>query len=253
MEWTRHDAGYAAATVAAVALVGYLLVANFGLIPSPIAAQPPSPSAEGSVPNPGTGATAAAAAAAAVGTGGEGNALDLFLDDEEAAGASPEQAGGSSSTQQDTTPPESRFTTADGSVLVQGNAGGTAVRGRSTDTGGSGVGGVRVRFSLVGDTLSSTVDARLDCTDTSRQSCVWEASPPGLGTWEARARATDRAGNEEPRGPVIRVTVVTAEPESPAGDSDGDDEPGPIRSVVNTVGSTVGSVVDTAGRLLGGL
>src|SRR4051812_36006183 len=38
MKWRREDYGYAAVTIGAVVLVGYVIAGNFGLVPSPLAA-----------------------------------------------------------------------------------------------------------------------------------------------------------------------------------------------------------------------
>lgn len=191
MTWRREDTGYAVATLATLALVGYLLAANFGLVPSPLSL------ALG-------GGTPAAAAVEPVGSASVGVFLPQGTTASPSGTATPNGSAPPPSSS-DRRRPNVVITTSDGTQFSGAEP--ATVDGRATDTG-SGVARVVVTFSS--DAGSQTVTAKMKCSDGSRRSCTWSARVPGpVGTYSVSATATDGAGNRA-KARHITITVVNA-------------------------------------------
>lgn len=176
MDWRREDSVYAAATLVAAALVGYLLAGNFGLVRSPFgpsgvetpppqvaifagARRSPQPTASATL-SPTTSASPRPMPAATLAP--DRSAPTAAID-----------------------PPAS----AEVSVVE-----GAEVTGSAGDSG-AGIDRVIVVFTPdVGEPLS--VAAVVTCPDETRRSCTWVAKAPEYaGSYTLTAHATDREGN----------------------------------------------------------
>lgn len=220
MDWRREDTGYAAAALGAFVVVGYLLAANFGLVPSPL------PSGLLGAPAP----VAALAAAEAP--------TDIVV----LPPVAPRPVAPPVQTLQpppaalvDRTAPAVSFTTPDGAAFGVTEA--AVVSGSASDAL-SAIDRVVVTFTSEGGKPSS-VPATLRCTDATHRSCTWSAKIPDVvGTYIVQATAFDRSGNSAKARPISVQTV------NPGG-------------VVGQVGGTVGRVPSALERavtgLLGGL
>lgn len=175
MDWRREDWAYAAVTLVAAAVVGFLIAGNFGLVPSPFvpptSAGPPA-AMSGSLASrarPSTSARAAQAPAPAP-----------------VSQTPPSPAGG------DNTAPSAELTTPSGTVISATQ--GSRVSGVAADAD-SGVDRVLVTFTpSSGEPV--TVPATVRCGQSSRTNCTWTAEVPGLiDTYEVAAQVTDRSGN----------------------------------------------------------
>lgn len=221
MDWRREDTRYAAAVAAAAALVGYLVAANFGLLPSPFVADAaPRPPAVALAPPPASLPPTPPPA---------GGGVAVLLPPTGTSGPRPTTAPIT-----DRTPPTSRFTTEGGQLSLGLTSEGAPITGVSTDTR-SGVSRVLVTFQRT-VTDATTTEASLDCTEDRRR-CTWRVDPPAVaGQYTVRVRAIDAAGNAERTGPApITITIVTTttDPEeSPA--------PGIVDGLVGTVRGLLG-------------
>ena len=220
MDWRREDTGYAAATVAVVAFIGYLLAANFGLVPSPLArlldgappaaaavAAPPDVSVTTDLPQP--------PPAPAV--------------DRPSATLPPATAGIT-----DTAEPAVSITTPDGTAF--GVSESPAVEGTTVDAS-SGIDEVLVTF--VSSSGSRVVPAAVTCSAPGRRMCAWKAEVPAiLASYTVTAQATDAAGNRSKAEP-IDITVVSTG--------------GTVEQVGGTVGRVPDALVGAVDGLLEGL
>jgi hypothetical protein len=204
------------ATVAVVAFVGYLLAANFGLVPSPL-----TPLLGGTAP-----AIATISAPADVAT-----AVSIPEPPPAAVDRPPAIPPPASAGPTDTADPAVKLITEDGASFGVTEA--AQVTGTATDTG-SGVGDVTVVFKTASGT--SSVPAKVSCTDASRRACTWTATVPGvLANYVVSAKATDREGNVG-SSKTIDITVVNAG--------------GAVEQVGETVGRAPGAVAGAVGGLL---
>jgi hypothetical protein len=212
--WRREDYGYAAAALAAAALLLYLVFGNFGLLPSPIADASPE-----------------------IGTYAIGSVDAISGVDDAPISRVPEIPPTVSADPPppvpDRTAPKVGFTTDSGTRL--GVADSAEVSGWATDAG-SGIQAVAVTFAT--DTDSTKVPAKLTC-NAGAHNCTWTARVPGVvGEYTVTASAADIAGNKV-RSDAITVTVV-----NPGG---------PVGEVVGGVGKTVSNVPNTLTQVVGGL
>lgn len=190
MDWRREDTGYAAATVVVVAFVGYLLAANFGLVPSPLA-----PLLDGAPP---AAASVAAPPDVSVSTELPAPPPASPAVDRPSATLPPASAGIT-----DTAEPAVSTTTQDGTVF--GIAEPATVEGRASDAS-SGVDEVLVTF--LSSAGSQVVPADVTCSGPGRRTCTWTAEVPSvLASYSVSAQAVDAAGNSAKTKP-IDVTVV---------------------------------------------
>lgn len=188
--WRREDYGYAAAAAVALSFLLYLIVGNFGLVPSPVAqaaaaserfsiaslafpAQPAPPVVAPLPPVPGARPVRVQPLPRRVSSG-------------------------------DTTAPGAQITTDPGTTFAVTEP--AVVQGTASDAG-SGIAGVLVGFESSDGTVRN-VRATVDCA--GQASCSWEADVPAeVGTFTVSALAEDRAGNEG-RSNDVEVTVVNS-------------------------------------------
>jgi hypothetical protein len=188
MDWRREDTGYAAAALGALLVVGYLLAANFGLVPSPL-------------PSGLVQAQADVSALAA-----SEPPADIVVRPPAAPPpvAPPVEASQPPASVLDRTPPAVAFGTPDGATF--GVTESAAVSGSASDEL-AGVAKVDVTFKPEGGT-PSTVPATLRCTNATHRSCSWSAKIPGVaGTYVVEATAYDRSGNIGKAKPINVQTV----------------------------------------------
>ena len=196
MAWKREDTIYAAAALAAATVVAYFVIANFGLVPSPLAPTRPGSGAI-AVPDLGPRASATSgtprARQSAVAVARVPTPVRL------PPAASPTRPAA------DRTPPTARFTTAGGTQFSLTSP--STVDGTASDAA-AGVGSVNVTFTRGTGGGTTTAAARVACSDASRRSCTWSADVPDVaGQYDVTVRSTDRAGN--PSAPAsISITVV---------------------------------------------
>lgn len=213
VDWRREDTGYAAATIVVVAFVGYLLAANFGLVPSPLA-----PLLDGAPP-----AAASVAAPRGVSTTTDLRQPPPAPAVDHPVATLPPAAGGIT----DTAEPAVSTTTSDGTAF--GVTEPAIVEGTAADTG-SGVDQVRVTFQS--SSGSKVVQAAVACSGAPRRTCTWRAEVPAiLASYTVTAEATDAAGNRGKAEPIDITVVNTGE-------------------TVDQLGQTVERVPDELGALL---
>lgn len=220
MDWRREDTGYAAATVAVVAFVGYLLAANFGLVPSPLA-----PLLDGAPP-----AAAAVAAPTDVRITTElPEPPPAPAVDRPSATLPPATAGIT-----DTAEPAVSTTTQDGTTF--GVTDPAIVEGTADDAG-SGIDEVLVAFLTSSGT--QVVPADLACSGSGRRTCTWTAEVPAVvASYTVTAQAVDATGNRAKARP-IDITVVNTG--------------GAVQQVGETVGRVPSALVGAVDGLLKGL
>jgi hypothetical protein len=225
VDWRREDSGYLAATVGIVGFVAYLIAANFGLVPSPLA-----PLIESGAP-----AVAAIQAPPDINTSvSVPNPPPAMVADRPSASHPPAIAEVTDSDR-----PAVRVTTPDGTQV--GLTAAPTVKGVATDAG-TGIDDVVVTFQAGGD--REIVAADLTC-GSARRSCTWTAKVPAvLASYTVTASATDGAGNVSKSSSIV-VTVVNTG--------------GVVEEVGGTVGRLPGAVtgavqgiVQGLGRALGG-
>jgi hypothetical protein len=219
VDWRREDSGYLAATVGIVGFVAYLIAANFGLVPSPLA-----PLVEGAAP-----AVAAIQAPPDVTTSvSVPNPPPAVVADRPSASHPPAIAEVTDSDR-----PAVRVTTPDGTQV--GLTASPTVKGIATDAG-SGIDDIVVTFRTGTD--DEAVAAAVTC-GPERHSCTWTAKIPAvLATYTVTAKATDAAGNATVTAP-IDVTVINTG--------------GAVEQVGDTVGRLPGAVTGAVQGLLQGL
>jgi hypothetical protein len=220
VDWRREDSGYLAATVGIVGFVAYLIAANFGLVPSPLA-----PLIEGAPP-----AVAAIQAPPDITT-----AVFVPNPPPPAAVADRPSASHPPATAEvtDSDRPAVRVSTGDGTQV--GLTAAPTVKGLASDAG-SGVDKVLVTFQTVG--TKQIVPASLAC-GPGRHACSWTAEVPAvLATYSVTATAADEAGNVAKSG-SIDVTVVNTG--------------GAVEEVGEVVGRVPGALTDAVDGLLKGL
>jgi hypothetical protein len=217
VDWRREDTGYAAAAVGAVGFVVYLLAANFGLVPSPIAGLGGAQAAEAAIQIPPD-----------VRVGSVGNDLPPVAPATAQPMAEPVTP---SPIARDELRPTLAFSTEDGASF--GVTVPATIEGRAADAS-SGVDKVFVTFKSQGQEWK--VPAKVTCTDASRRNCTWTAEVPGvLADYDVSAKGTDRAGNEG-SAKDIGVTVVNTG--------------GVVKQVGETVARAPTAVTDAVGTLL---
>lgn len=216
MDWRREDSGYLAATAGIVGFVAYLIAANFGLVPSPLA-----PLADGAAPvvaaiqAPPDVSTAVSVPTAPPGP-------DVVRPSASHPPAIAEVA--------DTVRPAVRVSTPEGTKL--GLTASPVVEGVAADVG-SGVEKVIVTFTTADG--KQTVPADVTC-DAKRDRCTWTAKVPAvLASYEITATAYDRAGNLMKSSPVDMSVVNTG---------------GAVEDLGTTLGRAPGAVVGVVGKLL---
>ena len=220
MDWRREDSGYFAATVGIVGFVAYLIAANFGLVPSPLA-----PLIEGAPP-----AVAAIQAPPDITT-------SVFVPNPpppaEVAVRPSASHPPATAEVTDGDRPAVRVSTADGAQV--GLTAAPTVKGLASDAG-AGVDKVLVTFQTVGS--KQVVQATLAC-GPERHVCNWTAKIPAvLATYGVTATAYDEAGNVAKSG-SIDVTVVNTG--------------GTVEEVGETVGRLPGALTGAVEGLLEGL
>lgn len=171
-DWRREDSAYAAATLFAAALVGFLVAGTFGLVASPFG------SAEiEQVPQ-------------------VRQALAVRTQPSETTplptGASATPSPTAAAPPSDSEAPSTTFTSAGGTSFSVAEP--SMVHGTAADSG-SGVHEVLVSFDpQEGET--TTGPAKLTCEDAGRTKCTWTADvPPAVGDYTVTAHAIDRTGN----------------------------------------------------------
>ena len=220
MDWRREDTGYAAATVCVVAFVAYLLAANFGLVPSPLARL-----LDGSPPAATTVAVAPDSSVIA----------DLPQPPPAPAvrrpsASLPPATGGAT----DTAEPAVSLTTPDGTTF--GLLEPAIVEGTAADTG-SGIEEVTAVFTA--SSGRHEVPADVTCSGGARKTCTWRAKVPAiLADYSVVAEAVDGAGNTS-KTKAIDITVVNTG--------------GTVDQVGETVGRVPGALVGAVDSLLKGL
>lgn len=224
MDWRREDSGYLAATVGIVGFVAYLIAANFGLVPSPIA-----PLIDASDP-----AVAAIQAPSDVSTAVSVNPPPGPVVDRPSASHPPAIAEATDSDR-----PAVRVSTPDGAQV--GLTAPPTVEGIATDVG-SGVEKVLVTFET--STGKEVVPAEVTC-DAKRGRCMWSAKVPAvIGAYEVTATVSDRAGNDATSAPIDVTVVNTGGTVEQLGET--------VGRVPPAVGNAVGGLLDAVGRLFGG-
>jgi hypothetical protein len=172
LDWRREDSAYAAATLFAAALVGFLVAGTFGLVASPFG------SAEiEQVPRVQT---------LAIRT----QPLDATPIPITIPGTTPSPT--TLAAPVDSSAPSTEFTSAGGTSFSV--AEGSSVSGIARDVD-SGIHQVLVTFDPEqGETTTGPAD--LACDDAARTRCSWSADvPPLVGDYTVTAHAVDRAGN----------------------------------------------------------
>jgi hypothetical protein len=219
VDWRREDTGYLAATAGIVGFVAYLIAANFGLVPSPLA-----PLFEGAAP-----AVAAIQAPPDITTSvSVPNPPPAEVADRPSASHPPAIAEVTDSDR-----PAVRVSTADGTQV--GLTGAPTVKGTATDVG-SGVDKVLVTFQTAG--TKQVVEADLTCGPDGR-SCAWTAKIPAvLATYAVTATAYDAEGNVAKSGSIDVIVVNTG---------------AAVEQVGETVGRLPGALTGAVQGLLQGL
>ncbi len=189
MDWRREDYGYATAAVAAVAFLVYLVVGNFGLVPSPLA--PARASA---------GPPAGIAPLAAPASGSLGGLVPGIA----AVPPSPTISRPVPVLPSDIVPPDVAITTENGASIALGEP--AIVAGVVTDSA-SNIEEVLVTFtSASGSTSTATAD--ITCDESNQ--CSWTAKIPALlASYSVVAQATDAAGNVGHSEPVNVAVLNT--------------------------------------------
>jgi hypothetical protein len=225
VDWRREDSSYLAATVGIIGFVAYLIAANFGLVPSPLA-----PLADGAPP-----VVAAIQAppdiniAVSVPTPPPGPVVDR-----PSASHPPAIAEDA-----DTDRPAVRVSTADGTSI--GLTSSPVVQGVADDVG-SGVEKVLVTFRTA--TGEQIAPAKVTC-NASHTKCTWSAKVPAvLASYEVTAEAFDRAGNAMRSAPIDMSVVNTGGAVEQLGET--------VGRVPGALGGAVDGLLDAVGRLLGG-
>lgn len=188
MDWRREDYGYATAAVAAVAFLVYLVVGNFGLVPSPLA--PARASA---------GPPAGIAPLAAPAPGSLGSLVP---------GVAPIPAPTISRPvpvlPSDIVPPDVAITTQNGASIALAEP--AVVAGVVTDAA-SNIEEVLVIFTSPSGRIS-TATADVSCDDNNR--CSWTAKIPSVvAAYSVAAQATDAAGNVGHSEPIDVAVLNT--------------------------------------------
>lgn len=187
LDWRRQDSVYAAASLAAVALIAFLVAGTFGLVASPFGPTPSSadlavPVRTAPAPEDGNGLAGPSPAAAP-------------------EPAPPAVTAAASAT--DRTAPTAAITSSGGTeiTLLQRSR----IAGTASDAA-TGVSEVVVTFERNGERV--TAAAELGCRDATRRSCTWSTDVPAVaGSYVVTATAVDRAGNTGESDPV-QITVV---------------------------------------------
>ncbi len=225
MDWRREDSGYLMATVGIVGFVAYLIAANFGLVPSPLAPladgvppfvaaiqAPPDVSTAVSVPTP----------------------PPRPVVDRPSASHPPANAEDA-----DTDRPAVRVSTADGTRL--GLTESPTVEGVAADVG-SGVDKVLVTFETANGT--QVVPADVTC-DKERDRCTWTVKVPGvLAAYTVTAQAHDRAGNIATSAPIDMSVVNTGGTVEQLGET--------VGRLPGALAGAVSGLLDAVAGLLGG-
>jgi hypothetical protein len=176
MDWRHEDYGYATAAVAAVAFLVYLVVGNFGLVPTPLA---PARAA--------AGPPAGIAPLPAPATGSVGSLVPGIAPMPPVV---PTISRPVPVLPTDIVPPEVAITTNSGASIALGQP--AVVAGVVTDAA-SNVEEVLVTFTQPSGRTSTAV-AEISCDDENQ--CSWTAKIPALiGAYSVVAEATDGAGN----------------------------------------------------------
>lgn len=213
-DWRREDTGYAAATIFAAALVGFLVAGTFGLVASPFGSAEiePSPQVQ----------TLAVRSTRTVDATSVPTSAPVATRSVTPVAPPADSAG-----------PSTEFTSAGGTSV--------SVAERSTVSGlardlDSGIHQVLVAFDPEqGDT--TTVPADITCDDAARTRCTWSADvPPLVGDYTVNAHAIDRAGNVGD-GASQQITVVNLG--------------GPVQDLLGGVGGLVGGLGAAVTTLLG--
>jgi len=217
VDWRREDTGYAAAAVAIVGFVVYLLAANFGLVPSPLAPL----------------ADAAPAAVAAIEAPPDVIATSETIPPPPPTGAVHRASAShppATAEVADTARPAVTVSTKDGTSI--GLTAAPTVSGVAKDVG-TGIDKVDVRFAT--DSGSQVVPADITCS-SDHHSCTWTAKVPAvLASYKIAATAYDRAGNLASSTPIDMTVVNTG---------------GTVEQLGKTVGRVPGIVGGIAGALL---
>jgi hypothetical protein len=219
MAWRREDYGYAAATLAAVVFLAYLIAGNFGLVPSPLGG-----GGSGGLPD----AQVAALAANEIARSSLPSPLvapTSFLPSKASVTKKTVPLG----------PPSVHIDTKSGtSVSLASKA---TVVGRVLAP--AGVREVVVRFAASNGTVSTSVASTRCATSTN---CAWSVAVPAtLGTFNVTAIAADRAGRTAPSN---QITINVVNPGNVVG--------GVVQGVGNAVGG-VGKVVQSVPGALTGV
>jgi hypothetical protein len=189
MDWRREDYGYATAAVAAVAFLVYLVVGNFGLVPSPLA-----PARASAGPPAGIAPLAAPAAGSVEGV---------------VPGVAPEPPAPTISRPvpvlpSDIVPPNVAITTQNGASIALGEP--AVVAGVVTDAA-SNIEEVLVTFTSPSGRIS-TAKADISCDENNQ--CSWTAKIPSLvAAYSVAAEATDAAGNVGHSEPIDVAVLNT--------------------------------------------
>jgi hypothetical protein len=188
MDWRREDYGYATAAVAAVAFLVYLVVGNFGLVPSPLA--PARASA---------GPPAGIAPLAAPASGSLGSLVPGVAPLPPPTISRPVPVLPS-----DMVPPEVAITTENGASIALGQP---AVVGGVVTDASSNIEEVVVTFTQPSGRSSMTT-ADISCDEKNQ--CSWTAEIPAVvAAYSVTAQATDAAGNVGHSG-TVDIAVLNA-------------------------------------------
>jgi hypothetical protein len=227
--WQREDAAYAAAAIAAAAVVVYFTIANFGLLPSPLAPGRLATGQSIGVPSlQALGAPAGPAQQPPV------SAVPQFPTASRPLPAAPPTRPAAEAA--DRTPPRGTITTADGTQLTLTEP--ASVNGTASDAG-TGVLSVTVTFAPTSGAAPTVAAARASCGDITRHACTWSADVPAvIGQYNVTATVTDRASHVSRAGPIV-ITVVNG------GSA--------VKTVTDVVGGLVPGVTGVVGGLLSAL
>ena len=224
VDWRREDTGYAVAAAAALAFLIYLLAANFGLVPSPLAPLQASRS-NVTIQSPALVDIPLIPKAAATVRTAVGHAIKPVT--QHVIG--------------DTTAPIVSILTKTGTQVSLAEPG--LVQGVATDAG-SGLDKVVVAF--VNGSQKTLVAASTTCGSGATKQCTWTAPVPGaIGGYSIVAQAVDKAGNIKQSAPIDLTVVNTGSTVKQVTDV--------VGRVPTVLDKTVGGVVNTVGALLGGL